>query len=61
MKIRPTVLSMSFSLDLVPIRVISVIRGSKFGCGCAALGNPRFNFAFRKRWAITAHFVRRLV
>jgi hypothetical protein len=40
MKIRPTVLSMSFSLDLVPIRVISVIRGSKFGWGCAALGNP---------------------
>ena len=29
---------------LCPIRVISVIRGSNFGCDGAALGNPRLNF-----------------
>jgi hypothetical protein len=31
----------SFFVGPLPIRVISVIRGQNFGCGAAALGNPR--------------------
>jgi hypothetical protein len=33
----------SFFVGPLSIRVISVIRGQDFGCGGAALGNPRFS------------------